>query len=147
MTVAAASTGASVPAQTYPLDAQLQAMVKQLPVAQQAAALAQLQQLTPAQQQQVIAQASQAAAAQQNGAGTAATAPATGASGTADRVVSVVYWALVRTEEAERTIDDPHVAWFPAEDLPPLAFDHDEIVGWAVKRLKLKPLALHAASS
>ena len=52
------------------------------------------------------------------------------------RVVSVVYWALVRTEEAARTRDDPHVAWFPAEDLPPLAFDHDEIVGWAVKRLK-----------
>lgn len=61
-----------------------------------------------------------------------------GATGTADRFVSVVYWALVRTEEAERTIDDPHVAWFPAEDLPPLAFDHDEIVGWAVKRLKAK---------
>jgi 8-oxo-dGTP diphosphatase len=55
-----------------------------------------------------------------------------------DRVVSVVYWALVRTEEAARTRDDPHVAWFPAEDLPPLAFDHDEIVGWAVKRLRAK---------
>ncbi|WP_375387360.1 NUDIX domain-containing protein [uncultured Amnibacterium sp.] len=58
--------------------------------------------------------------------------------GAADRVVSVVYWALVRTEEAERTPDDPHVAWFPAERLPLLAFDHDEIVGWAVKRLKAK---------
>jgi 8-oxo-dGTP diphosphatase len=58
--------------------------------------------------------------------------------GGADRVVSVVYWALVRTEEAARTRDDPHVAWFPAESLPPLAFDHDEIIGWAVKRLKNK---------
>ncbi len=58
--------------------------------------------------------------------------------GGADRVVSVVYWALVRTEEAALTRDDPHVAWFPAEALPPLAFDHDEIVGWAVKRLKNK---------
>jgi 8-oxo-dGTP diphosphatase len=54
------------------------------------------------------------------------------------RVVSVVYWALVRTEEAAMTRADPHVAWFPAEALPPLAFDHDEIVGWAVKRLKSK---------
>ena len=58
--------------------------------------------------------------------------------GAADRVVSIVYWALVRTEEAERTVDDANVAWFPAEQLPPLAFDHDEIVGWAVKRLKAK---------
>jgi len=55
-----------------------------------------------------------------------------------NRVVSVVYWALVRTEVAATTRDDEHVAWFPTEDLPPLAFDHDEIVGWAVKRLKSK---------
>jgi len=58
--------------------------------------------------------------------------------GSTDRVVSVVYWALVRTEEAALTRDDPHVAWFPVGALPPLAFDHDEIVGWAVKRLKNK---------
>ena len=59
--------------------------------------------------------------------------------GAADRVVSVVYWALVRTEEVAATLrTDDHVAWFPAEALPPLAFDHDEIVGWAVKRLKAK---------
>jgi 8-oxo-dGTP diphosphatase len=58
--------------------------------------------------------------------------------GEGQRVVSIVYWALVRTEMAATTIDDEHVAWFPAEDLPPLAFDHDEIVGWAVKRLKAK---------
>jgi 8-oxo-dGTP diphosphatase len=56
----------------------------------------------------------------------------------AGRVVSVVYWALVRTEVAATTLADEHVAWFPAEALPPLAFDHDEIVGWAVKRLKAK---------
>lgn len=55
-----------------------------------------------------------------------------------DRVVSIVYWALVRTEVAATTRDDEHVAWFPAEAHPPLAFDHDEIVGWAVKRLKAK---------
>jgi 8-oxo-dGTP diphosphatase len=58
--------------------------------------------------------------------------------GGADRVVSIVYWALVRTEVADTTLVDDHVAWFPAEALPPLAFDHDEVVGWAVKRLKNK---------
>ena len=56
----------------------------------------------------------------------------------APRVVSVVYWALVRTEVADTTKVDEHVAWFPVEALPPLAFDHDEIVGWAVRRLRNK---------
>lgn len=55
--------------------------------------------------------------------------------GGGERVVSIVYWALVRTEEAERTLVDDNVAWFPASALPPLAFDHEEIVGWAVRRL------------
>jgi 8-oxo-dGTP diphosphatase len=54
------------------------------------------------------------------------------------RLVSIVYWALVRTDEAESTVDDANVAWFPAEAHPPLAFDHDEIVDWAVRRLLLK---------
>jgi 8-oxo-dGTP diphosphatase len=58
--------------------------------------------------------------------------------GAADRVVSIVYWALVRTEVAATTRADPNVAWFPVDDLPPLAFDHEEIVGWAVRRLKNK---------
>lgn len=58
--------------------------------------------------------------------------------GSASRVVSIVYWALVRTEVAATTRSDEHVAWFPVDALPPLAFDHDEIVGWAVKRLTAK---------
>lgn len=61
-----------------------------------------------------------------------------GSAGAQDRVVSVVYWALVRTEIAATTRADANVAWFPVEALPPLAFDHDEIVGWAVKRLTAK---------
>ena len=55
--------------------------------------------------------------------------------GGGDRLVSIVYWALVRTDEAARTRDDENVAWYPVGALPPLAFDHDEIVGWAVRRL------------
>ena len=55
--------------------------------------------------------------------------------GGADRLVSIVYWALVRTDEAERIREDPNVAWFPVDALPALAFDHEEVVGWAVKRL------------
>jgi len=33
---------------------------------------------------------------------------------------------------------DPNVAWFSADRLPPLAFDHAEIVAYALSRLRLK---------
>ncbi|MDH2443972.1 NUDIX domain-containing protein [Amnibacterium sp. CER49] len=54
------------------------------------------------------------------------------------RVVSIVYWALVRADEAALARTGDNVGWFAVEALPPLAFDHDEIVGWAVKRLVAK---------
>lgn len=56
----------------------------------------------------------------------------------AERVVSVVYWALVRSEEAERSIVGENVRWFPADDLPELAFDHNVIVEYALWRLRTK---------
>ncbi len=55
-----------------------------------------------------------------------------------DRVVSIVYWALVRADEADRARTGDNVRWFPADDHPPLAFDHDEIVMWALRRLRNK---------
>ena len=51
------------------------------------------------------------------------------------RVVSIVYWALLRAEVVE---DFENVAWFDAVDLPPLAFDHNEIVEYALWRLRNK---------
>ncbi|WBU38415.1 NUDIX hydrolase [Homoserinibacter sp. YIM 151385] len=54
------------------------------------------------------------------------------------RVVSVVYWALVRAEEAEAVPEGENVAWFPAEELPQLAFDHARIVEYALWRLRTK---------
>ena len=56
----------------------------------------------------------------------------------AERVVSVVYWALVRGEEAERTTVGDNVRWFPADELPELAFDHALIVEYALWRLRNK---------
>ncbi len=53
------------------------------------------------------------------------------------RVVSVVYWALVRGEEAE-LVTDENVAWFAADELPRLAFDHNLIVDYALWRLRTK---------
>ncbi len=54
------------------------------------------------------------------------------------RVVSVVYWALVRAEEAERAAEGDNVRWFPADELPELAFDHNVIVDYALWRLRTK---------
>lgn len=54
------------------------------------------------------------------------------------RVVSVVYWALVRPDEAERATVGENVQWFPADELPELAFDHNLIVDYALWRLRTK---------
>jgi 8-oxo-dGTP diphosphatase len=54
------------------------------------------------------------------------------------RVVSIVYWALVRPEEAKRAAEGDNVRWFPADELPELAFDHNRIVEYALWRLRTK---------
>lgn len=54
------------------------------------------------------------------------------------RVVSIVYWALVRADEAARAAEGENVRWFPADDLPRLAFDHNAIVEYALWRLRTK---------
>jgi 8-oxo-dGTP diphosphatase len=54
------------------------------------------------------------------------------------RVVSVTYIAAVDWRRHPLRADDDaaEAAWLPVADLPPLAFDHDEIVAYAVTRLK-----------
>ena len=56
----------------------------------------------------------------------------------ADRVVSIVYWALVRPDEAARAVDGENVEWFVADEVPALAFDHNRIVEYALGRLRAK---------
>ena len=62
------------------------------------------------------------------------------------RMVSIVYWALVRPDEAERVSLGDNVRWFAADDLPDLAFDHNLIVDYALWRLRprLPRPAVHA---
>ncbi|MBC7633518.1 NUDIX domain-containing protein [Aeromicrobium sp.] len=55
-----------------------------------------------------------------------------------DRVVSIVYWALVQADEAAAAIDGDNVEWFVADDLSPLAFDHSRVVEYALWRLRTK---------
>ncbi len=63
-----------------------------------------------------------------------------------DRVVSIVYWALVRPDEDARATDGENVEWFVADEVEGLAFDHDAIVAHALDRLRAKitysPIAL-----
>jgi 8-oxo-dGTP diphosphatase len=60
------------------------------------------------------------------------------------RVITCAYFALIRSEDFEiATTDD--VAWHKVFDLPPLAFDHKEIIEYSLKRtrerLELCPIA------
>jgi 8-oxo-dGTP diphosphatase len=54
------------------------------------------------------------------------------------RVVSIVYWALVQSAEAEQASVGVNVQWFEADALPALAFDHNLIVDYALWRLRNK---------
>lgn len=57
-----------------------------------------------------------------------------------ERVISVTYYALAPSDRIElRAASDAADAdWFSLDQLPSLAFDHDEIVGLAYKRLVAK---------
>jgi 8-oxo-dGTP diphosphatase len=61
------------------------------------------------------------------------------------RVVTVVYWALVRSDEVAGAAVGNNVQWFPADDLPVLAFDHNAIVDYALQRLRTKVEYAHIA--
>lgn len=71
---------------------------------------------------------------------------ATERSADAQRLVTIAYWALYGERELEaapephsaQALSDPNVAWFSADQLPSLAFDHAEIVSYALSRLRLK---------
>lgn len=56
----------------------------------------------------------------------------------ADRVVSIVYWALVQSSEAAVAAESDNVRWFDADTVPALAFDHNTIVDYALWRLRTK---------
>ena len=57
-----------------------------------------------------------------------------------ERVVSVAYYALVALAKhpAAGASDADDAGWFPISELPPLAFDHAEILQMALERLRGK---------
>lgn len=57
------------------------------------------------------------------------------------RVVTIAYFALISMGSPTRSEAYPiprQACWFPLENLPPLAFDHALIVGYALNRLRDK---------
>lgn len=56
------------------------------------------------------------------------------------RVISVAYFGLVPLGRHAVQADEAEVAWTPIDDLPELAFDHAEIVQYALWRLRNKIL-------
>jgi 8-oxo-dGTP diphosphatase len=57
-----------------------------------------------------------------------------------ERVVTVAYYALVNLagHAVQASTDARNAAWFPVNDLPDLAFDHDNILATAHGRLRAK---------
>ncbi len=53
-----------------------------------------------------------------------------------ERVITIAYYALVRMQEVVGGDDAARAAWFPLDDVPKLAFDHDRILRVAVKELR-----------
>ncbi|MBK6422685.1 MAG: NUDIX hydrolase [Gemmatimonadetes bacterium] len=55
------------------------------------------------------------------------------------RVVTVAYFALIRSDQQVAAGSDAAEArWWPADAPPPLAFDHDRILAYAIERLRNK---------
>ena len=56
------------------------------------------------------------------------------------RVISVAYYALVNSQQFQLKARErvSEASWFPVKRLPPLAFDHQRIVDYALERLRNK---------
>jgi 8-oxo-dGTP diphosphatase len=55
------------------------------------------------------------------------------------RVITVSYFALIRADLiklAESDIDTKDVSWHSVYNMPPLAFDHKDIIGYALRKLR-----------
>ena len=53
-------------------------------------------------------------------------------------MVSVAYWAMCGQHETHDFETQGNVRWFPEDELPELAFDHREIIDYALLRLRTK---------
>ena len=57
-----------------------------------------------------------------------------------ERVITIAFYALIRQSDYQILAGDDaaRACWFEVDKLPPLAFDHDEIISKAREHLKIK---------
>lgn len=53
-----------------------------------------------------------------------------------ERVITIAYYALVKIQEVKGGDDAASARWFPLDEIPPLAFDHDYILRMATQKLR-----------
>lgn len=53
-----------------------------------------------------------------------------------ERVITIAWYALVKPSEVVGGDDADEAAWFPVDELPPLAFDHGKIFQEAMEKLR-----------
>ena len=53
-----------------------------------------------------------------------------------ERVITIAYYALVKIQEVKGGDDAASARWFPLDEIPSLAFDHDYILRMASQRLR-----------
>lgn len=53
-----------------------------------------------------------------------------------ERVITIAYYALVKIQEVNGGDDAASARWFPLDEIPSLAFDHDYILRMATQRLR-----------
>lgn len=53
-----------------------------------------------------------------------------------ERVITIAYYALVKIQEVKGGDDAASARWFPLNDIPSLAFDHDYMLRMATQRLR-----------
>ena len=53
-----------------------------------------------------------------------------------ERVITVAHYALVKLSEVKGGDDADDAQWFSLDELPPLAFDHEEILNKALQSIK-----------
>lgn len=53
-----------------------------------------------------------------------------------ERVITIAYFALVRIQEVKGGDDAARAQWFSLDDVPALAFDHDQILRMASRELR-----------
>lgn len=56
------------------------------------------------------------------------------------RTITVVFYTILKRERPEILAGDDasEAEWFPVENLPVLAFDHNEIMDYAIKKLEVE---------